>query len=88
MTVFFVLEDIPLDPLLLPPLSDAALVPVEIDVLLDVLVVEKVLPSEVTSTTCVVTWTIAEVEMLWLDDETSLLEVVCEDDWVDFGVED
>lgn len=40
MMVFFVLVDMPLDPLLLSLLSDAALVAVEVEVLLDIIVEE------------------------------------------------
>ena len=55
MIVFRVLEDMPLDPLLPPPFRDATLVDVEVDVLLDSLVEENVLPPVVITVTCVET---------------------------------
>lgn len=53
--VFFVPVDIPLAPLLPARLSDAAEVTVDMDVLLEVIVEEMMLPSVVMTTTCVVT---------------------------------
>ena len=55
MMVFRVPLDIPVDPLLLPPLSEASDVEVDVDVLLDVMVEENVLPSVVLTITVVVT---------------------------------
>lgn len=89
MMVFFVLDDMPLEPLLLLPLREAALVAVEVEVLLWIKVEEMVVPSVVMTVTWVVTWTLwlREVEMLWLVDEASSLLVVCEDDWEEADVE-
>jgi len=55
MMVFRVPLDMPEDPLLLPPLSEAADVAVDVDVLLEIMVEEMVLPSEVMTVTWVVT---------------------------------
>ena len=55
MMVFRVLVDMPLDPLLLLPLSEASDVELDVDVLLDVMVEEMVLPSLVRTVTAVET---------------------------------
>ena len=87
--VFRVLLDMPDDPLLLPPLSEAAYVAVDVDVLLEVIVEEMVLPSVVMTVTWVVTRTLSLREV-----ETSVLEVVVSFVFVDVleesdvGVED
>jgi len=55
MTVFFVLLDIPFDASLLSALSVATDVEIDVDVLLETIVDEKVLPPAVLTITCVVT---------------------------------
>ena len=90
MMVFRVPLDMPVDPLLLPPLSEASDVEVDVDVLLDVIVEEYVLPSVVLTTTVVVTWTLSlrEVETSVsreLDESLVFVVVVLEED---VGVEE
>jgi len=83
MIVFRVEDDIPLDPLLLPlSFREATLVEVEVDVLLDTIVEEIVLPPVVITVTCVLTWTLllrlTEVVNLDVEEASSLwLEEVC-----------